>query len=685
MSVENDKTSDLLEALEILDRFHLELTKPIDVDARRVLSQEPTVAVIGLVSRGKSTLVNRLIGADLLPTGPNPVTFGLGYLSSGPPSATGYDRRGREISLPVEVDSFRHETRRHAQQKISDFEYRGDLRIPLGVRLVDTKGLDEAQTNYDPEIRELGMSWSEQGAVGAVLVSSVPPGASAQDITLYGSVRRHFGDNVLVVVKRIDSSISTEDLASAASVWRTRKARTVVVDDVSPESLHSWGSGPLAAIENQISAMWESATNKKSAAYERLDRFVSANIRRLPRPSETTRPAVTRAVIDEILEVGVGRDDLAQKLMQLLVDDFDHQPRQIRNLEELRRTMWVAQMGSSKALEQIEIALRPRSALREREPYLGVLELCESGLRQEDALLAGLVPSSMKELDDLLGFTESRRSMAQWIRRSIDKAMKSFIHGAARETDVLSILDLFISHGELGGAEWCVQRLVELWTGYSQVWERLPSLGVSEERTLRLAAGLLGPKMMEPGQTRTSIVHACGQLEAGRVSAPEPSNTSGLERRRALVAKEHGMAVGRGNLAARLAILLSEASGGDIPEGLDEVVQRWKPGGEKVTAAAAAVRWSNSESEQVESAALFLGSIMYGCFSAAAVSVIVMPKTWIWLTITVFLVACALKARGVRRDLASDGFVEGNDYPIVNADDEPPHWFKFWRSTSLKT
>jgi ribosome biogenesis GTPase A len=44
------------------------------VNDLKAVHQVPSIAVVGLVSRGKSTLINRLVGANLLATGQKPVT-----------------------------------------------------------------------------------------------------------------------------------------------------------------------------------------------------------------------------------------------------------------------------------------------------------------------------------------------------------------------------------------------------------------------------------------------------------------------------------------------------------------------------------------------------------------------------------------------------------------------------------
>ena len=130
-------------SLRFLESHRIRLVEERDINDRKVLLNDPSVAVIGLVSRGKSTLVNKLIGLDLLPTGPNPVTFGSGFLSTGEPLAIGYRANNSSTALPVEVEEFRHRARRHDAQDIVDFSYRGALRLPAGVGLIDTKGLDE--------------------------------------------------------------------------------------------------------------------------------------------------------------------------------------------------------------------------------------------------------------------------------------------------------------------------------------------------------------------------------------------------------------------------------------------------------------------------------------------------------------------------------------------------------------
>ena len=117
-----------------------------DLDQRHV-----TIGVFGLVKRGKSTLLNALLGHELSPTHVTPETAVPVHVEHGPTTAaTVHLASGeRRPIAPTEVAAW-------TSQKHNDGNHRGvshvqwQLPSPLlarGVRLVDTPGLDDARAD----------------------------------------------------------------------------------------------------------------------------------------------------------------------------------------------------------------------------------------------------------------------------------------------------------------------------------------------------------------------------------------------------------------------------------------------------------------------------------------------------------------------------------------------------------
>lgn len=351
--------------VDFLTQFGLALNNDRDLNDLKILRQEPAIAVIGLVSRGKSTLVNKLIGVDLLPTGPNPVTFGNIFLRSGPASASGRLRTGMSIKLPTLPEEFKQRSRRHDGQDIADSEYSGSLRLPEGVMLIDTKGLDETSVDFDGDLKGLERSWAGQGAMAAILVTSVPPGPSALDIRLHGDLLVHFSGNVIVVMKQTDSGLTQSELEESADIWRQRGAEVFVVSDGRPDSVAEWGTGPLAELESRMAAIWSSSSGSREVARERLERSLTdlANSIPVPRGRASNdvelRQRFWRGFADVTLLASV-----REVVRGRLVEAFESDAPSVVTREDAETALRYASIGSNVALRKLKEGLQIDSRLR---------------------------------------------------------------------------------------------------------------------------------------------------------------------------------------------------------------------------------------------------------------------------------------------------------------------------------
>ena len=372
----SDSLSRIIHTLEFLELFKLRLSSDSDINDLKILRQTPAIAVVGLVSRGKSTLVNKLIGVDLLPTGPNPVTFGNGFLTSGEARALGRDKKGKTIELPATPEEFRHRARRHDAQDIIDFNYSGALRIPKNVMLIDTKGLDEISTNFSDDLVELERSWASQGAMAAIMVTSVPPGMSAQDALLFKSLNEHFRGNVVVVVKQTDSSLSSEEVREAASVWNGHGAEVIHISDLRPIKEEDWGLGPLSQLELRMAQFWALSNKFKQDATSRLEDSITflAETIKAPTSRTTNREEkleyLWKALADPRLMpsvTSVVRDRLHQTYSK-----YGSTP---KDAEGLNLTLRFAKIGSQEAIIHLRDSLRSSTKLRSTTNLTDLIEI----------------------------------------------------------------------------------------------------------------------------------------------------------------------------------------------------------------------------------------------------------------------------------------------------------------------
>ena len=283
---------DIEDSFKFLDELGIKVVDNDALNDLRIIRDEPSIVFVGLIKRGKSTLVNNLVGESILPIGINPETFActvlkstrgmsgekLGILTRQPGGlAYGRDRTGRVETFPRSPAEFaKHIRRESGNLKYEEAFLAADLRLPLGVGVIDTPGLNDISVNYDKDLASLETAWQHHGAVAAVLVSSVPPGVSGQDISLLQSLKKHFNDRVVVVLKQTQSSLTSEELRQAAEVWKPHGVQPIVITDETPSSGLQWGRGPLAELEIALERLWATGNVAKTEAASRLRAFLES-------------------------------------------------------------------------------------------------------------------------------------------------------------------------------------------------------------------------------------------------------------------------------------------------------------------------------------------------------------------------------------------------------------------------
>ena len=167
--------------------------------AKRLAEGRFHVAVLGEFKRGKSTLVNALLGAEVLPTGVLPLTAVVTEVVHGEPGATVVDLEGRcrEIELSELVD-FVSESGNPANERRVD---RVEVRWPAGllatgVVLVDTPGIGSIHRHNT----EAGLAALLE-ADGAVLVLSVDEPLSEGEFELLEALTERRVRTFIVVNK----------------------------------------------------------------------------------------------------------------------------------------------------------------------------------------------------------------------------------------------------------------------------------------------------------------------------------------------------------------------------------------------------------------------------------------------------------------------------------------------------
>jgi hypothetical protein len=174
------------------------------------------VLIVGEFKRGKSTLLNALVGEDLLPTGVAPVTAVATGVRSGPRRrAVARFRDGTEREVPPEevgdyVDEARNPGNRRGVVRVDVELPEGP---PPGVVIVDVPGLGSIHRhNTESALAAL------PDADAALVVASVDPPVGEAELRLLRAVSEHAA-HVEVVLNKVDY-LGNEDRKAAEEFTR---------------------------------------------------------------------------------------------------------------------------------------------------------------------------------------------------------------------------------------------------------------------------------------------------------------------------------------------------------------------------------------------------------------------------------------------------------------------------------
>ncbi len=265
------------------------------------------LAVFGRVSSGKSSLLNRLLGVDVLPVGVTPVTaVPVRILHGEAPGLTVHFAGGRVERLPVErLPEFATEEQNPANHREV---LRLIVRLPSpvlenGLVFVDTPGLGSLATTGAAET----LSYLPRCDLGLVLVSAVTPLNEEDLATLDQLVRA--STPAMVLLSKADL-LAEADLERAmrytASALRRELGVELPVAAVSVEERHAglleeWKRRSLQPVlERHKELAAESLTRKARAVGEAVAAALRGRLEgaggRIPRPElERTEDMLRRA------------------------------------------------------------------------------------------------------------------------------------------------------------------------------------------------------------------------------------------------------------------------------------------------------------------------------------------------------------------------------------------------------
>lgn len=242
----------------------------------RLSSGQFNLAVLGQFKRGKSTLINALLGAELLPSGVLPVTLVPVFLRYAPRPALEIryaNGRGSEQCSLERLGDFVNEAnnpRNHKQVSRVDLFYPAAL-LQNGVVLIDTPGVGSTfQHNTDTTLDFL------PHCDAAIAVLSADPPITAVEVAFLQQVQPHVAQFFFVLNKSdylepaglaaakqfLCDTLRTDLGIASPQVW-TVSARQGLAARMNGDDGREWSHSGMAALEQ---ALLTFATNGKRSA-----------------------------------------------------------------------------------------------------------------------------------------------------------------------------------------------------------------------------------------------------------------------------------------------------------------------------------------------------------------------------------------------------------------------------------
>lgn len=167
--------------------------------AAKLEHREVTLAVIGQFKRGKTTLINRILDTELLPTGIVPITAAVTSIRCGEQRALVWLQNGLSIDVPPEElhRYISEQENRNNERKVAEVEMFTPADFLRGsLRLVDTPGVGSVHENNSHSAYHFA-----EESDGVIFMLSVDSPINQIEIDFLRSTRRFAGRFYFIVNK----------------------------------------------------------------------------------------------------------------------------------------------------------------------------------------------------------------------------------------------------------------------------------------------------------------------------------------------------------------------------------------------------------------------------------------------------------------------------------------------------
>lgn len=462
------------------------------------------LVVAGEFKRGKSTLINALVGANLLPTGVVPLTSVVTLLRYGDVAAASVTFEGGEArSIPLEIladyvtERGNPDNAKHVREVVVAFPA---IWLKGGIRLVDTPGVgsvhsqnSEVTSRYLPE------------ADAVIFVVSADQPLSRNELDFLAEIRRHAG-KVFCLLNKIDylsPAERDESMAFATGALRQALAADVPVFAVSARLALQARSGGDAS-------QWE------ESGLAPFDQALQCFLREESRDVwlESMRRQVSRLLAEGRLSLELEQQALSLPLATLdaNLQAFAQKQRQTLQAQSDLDALLEADVRKllSQHVEPDLVVFAQSLLIRIR----GMLPTWYEELRVKGAteLQHGLEQRLVTEVRE--GFDNWRTGENTVAEQAFERLCQRFLQGMRDLVDELLrySADLFSVPFTAGATE-ALQRTSSGF--YYKFWEEPPTMQLLGRSLVRLLPGVLGhPLILRHARRRTDELV---DMQSGRV------------------------------------------------------------------------------------------------------------------------------------------------------------------------
>jgi len=275
---------DLIEKTDELCRRHnqAELSNEVNLIKKYLQSVKFTVTVVGEFSRGKSTLINNLLGEEVMPIGNLPTTAMLTKITyNDTPMMVHINEKGKKRQLPLSAESWEDLTANIDGNDAKGVIYTGipnKWLLDYDIEYIDTPGAGDLQ---DKRVEYVNQAIMTSDCV-IITISAANALSLTEKIFLEERILSRQIPRVMLVMTKLDL-ISQEErenvlryVKNKIKEWNIEVPIFITLKDA---SLHMEGIGEgISAIKSQLEAWVDDAEHlkrKNNTAYTAIDEILS--------------------------------------------------------------------------------------------------------------------------------------------------------------------------------------------------------------------------------------------------------------------------------------------------------------------------------------------------------------------------------------------------------------------------